>query len=452
MSIKSRLGWLLVGWSLLILLTANAIIYVSYAKLTEDRELDVLEDAGKALLKMRQDLSDPEIKPFLKSVLPDDGMIRILNDKGETVIRVADEDDAVDFLPLLNIEDKDSEIIKINGERVAVFSAPITTGMPTKGTLEISKNLSDLDEEIQTLLVTMLGVSGVLVVAAIIFGQLIARRFLKPVSMIGDTMEKIQKRGNFERITLPAKNHDELYQLAANFNLMIDSLEEAFAKQEQFIGDASHELKTPLTIIENYASMLGRWGKNDPELLNEGIHAIQDESKRMKQLVEQLLDMASIQKQTFELAPINITDLCEQTAKRLETATNRTVNIQSGRECVWAQTNENKFVQILFILLDNALKYSEAPVEINIFMRGSKAVVEVKDQGIGIPHDELPKLFERFYRVDESRTRTTGGSGLGLAIARELAEKSGGKILIESKLDIGTTVTLELNIEPERQL
>lgn len=449
MSIKSRLGWLLVGWSLLILLTANAIIYVSYAKLTVEREQDALEDTGKGLLKMKQDLSSSTVKPFLKSVLPDDGMIRILSNQGETVIRVADEDDAADFSPVVNRDEKESEIIKVDGDRVAVFTAPILIGNIEKGTLEISKNLSDLDEEIQTLLMTMLGVSSVLVIAAIIFGQLVARRFLKPVSIIGNTMDTIQESGHFKRIPLSGGNHDELYQLAENFNRMIDSLEEVFARQERFIGDASHELKTPLTIIENYASILGRWGKNDPELLEEGIDAIQDESRRMKQLVAQLLDIASIQKQSSELEVVDIPELCLQTAKRMETAANRRIYVHSESQHIWAKMNKAQFLQILFILLDNALKYSSASVEVTIIQKGSQAIVKVTDHGIGIPQDELPRLFERFYRVDESRTRATGGSGLGLAIAYELAEKNGAIISIESELNIGTTVAVELNIESD---
>ncbi|KZN99315.1 hypothetical protein A4244_05610 [Bacillus badius] len=257
-------------------------------------------------------------------------------------------------------------------------------------------------------------------------------------------MDNIQKYGLFEKIQLPQKKHDEIFQLADNFNRMIDYLEEIFQKQEQFISDASHELKTPLTVIENYASMLNRWGKDNPDLLNEGIETIQDESKRIKNMVEQLLDLAAINKQPFEIEVINITELCKQTAKRLEVATNRSIRVINDSKSILGLSNKEKFVQILFILLDNALKYSQKEVTVKVSQNEDRAVIQIMDQGIGIPENDIPRLFERFYRVDKSRTRATGGRGLGLAIAYSLIKQSDGFISIESELNKGTIVTVTL--------
>ncbi|WLV24910.1 HAMP domain-containing histidine kinase [Aciduricibacillus chroicocephali] len=450
MSIKTRLGWLLVFWSLLILLAANAFTYIAFVNETEDRELDAIEDAGEGLLNMGIDLSDVNSKPFLKSLLPDDGMIRVLDNEGNVLVRVADEDDAAYFPPSRHLKKEKTAIVDIEGERIALFAVPVTNG-GSATTLEISRNLSELQEEKRTLLLTMLSVSIVLLALAVLIGQFIAKRFLKPVSVIGRTMEDIKESGQFQRIVLSKRKDDELYALAMNFNHMIDSLEEIFARQERFIGDASHELKTPLTVIENYASILDRWGKKDPALLDEGIEAIRDESIRMKHLVEQLLDLASVQKQNFELDPIDVALLAKQTAQRLEKASGRNILMESGQGRTLAMTNKEKFVQILFILLDNALKYSEEAVTVKISANEETVIVEVKDKGIGIPQSEIPRLFERFYRVDASRTRATGGSGLGLAIARELTEKNGGNLQINSKQGEGTTVRLELPAVDERQ-
>jgi len=441
---------LLVAWSLVILVAVNAFTYITYVNKSEDRELDAIEDAGEGLLDMGIDLSDVNNKPFLKSLLPDDGMIRVLSKEGDVLVRVADEDDAAHFSPSRNITEEKTAIVNMSGAKVALFVVPITNEGPAT-ILEISRNLSELQEDERTLLLTMISVSIILLALAVLIGQFIAKRFLKPVSVIGSTMENIKKSGQFQRIVFPERKDDELYALAMNFNRMIDSLEEMFARQERFIGDASHELKTPLTIIENYASMLDRWGKKDPALLDEGIEAIRDESVRMKHLVEQLLDLASVQKQDYELESIDVATLAKQTAERLERSTGRIINTEGSQDSIFTKTNKEKFVQILFILLDNALKYSEEAVSVKISKNEEMNIIEVKDKGIGIPQSEIPRLFERFYRVDISRTRSTGGSGLGLAIARELTEKNGGTLQIKSKQGEGTTAILELPAAEERE-
>lgn len=444
MSIKTKLSWLLILWTIVILAIANTAIYISYVKLTEDRELDTLEEISEGLLKTDLDtLTAASMKPFLRTVMPDDGMIRIIED-GRAVITVADEEDAAEFPPSNSITSEQSKIQRIDGKRVAVYAVPLSEQDPHAGILEISKNLEDLNEDMDTLLVTMLIVSFFLLLACAFIGKVVASRFLHPVTVIGSTMDRIQQEGRFQKIDLPERKRDELVQLGANFNRMIESLEEVFTRQEQFLSDASHELKTPLTVIENYASMLGRWGKDDPALLNEGIETIQDESKRMKRLVEQLLDIAAIQKQPFERSTVNVTKLCEQTAKRLETAKNRTIDVSSDPATVFAFAHEEKLIQILFILLDNALKYSAGTIRVQIQGNQAQAVIQVIDRGSGIPAADIPHLFERFYRVDPSRTRATGGTGLGLAIAKELVEKSGGTIQIESEPGIGTTATVTL--------
>ena len=443
MSIKAKLSWLLISWSLLTLLIANTIIYFSYMKLTENREMDNLEEIGERLLETKDvnDLFSPSMRPLFQSFVPDDGMIRILDKDHSIVFRAADED-AIMELPISDSQMNRTEMVQLDDEMVAVFTAPIYKDKNFIGTIELSKNMDDRMEDLEILLTILIGVSVLLIVMAIFFGKKTSKIFSSPISVIGETMDNIQKDGRLEKIQLRQKNGDEIYQLAANFNRMIDYLEVMFRKQEQFISDASHELKTPLTVIESYASLLKRWGKDDPKLLNEGIDAIQDESKRLKHMVEQLLDLASADQQSFKLERMNITDICKQTAKRLEAAKKRIIHVIHDSEAIFGLANKEKLVQILIILLDNALKYSEKDIALEISQDEYGPVIQIIDQGIGIPKEEIPKLFERFYRVDKARTRTTGGSGLGLSIAYLLINQSGGSISIESENEKGTTVTV----------
>lgn len=444
MSIKTKLSWLLIGWSLLILVVASSIIYISFVKVTENREMDSLADMGERLLETSEtnDLFSEKMHPFYQSFIPDDGMIRILDHNGAIVFRAADDDELFE-LPIRESQESTSEMVTLDGEMIALFSSPIYKNNEMIGTIEFSRSMDDRIEDLEILLTILIGASLLLIVLAVFFGKWVSRVFLKPISVIGMTMNNIQKDGRFEKIQLPQSRRDEIYQLANHFNQMIDTLEVMFQKQEQFISDASHELKTPLTVIESYASMLKRWGKSDPDLLDESIEVIQDESKRLHHMVEQFLDLATMNQKPFELENVNVTEICESTAKRLHMATHRKIILDSDGP-LFALFNREKLIQVLIILLDNALKYSEKDIVLRTSQSINGPVIQIIDQGAGIPKEEIERLFERFYRVDKSRTRTTGGSGLGLTIANTLIEQSGGSIEIDSEVNKGTTVTVNL--------
>lgn len=442
MTIKAKLNLLLISWSFMILLISNIIIYFSYMKITEEREVDNLEDIGERLLEANtNDWFSPEMRPLFQSFKPDDGMIRLLDENESIAYRTVDEDAIID-LPIQKVIENETEVIHLDGEVVAVFRAPIYENNERIGTLELSRNMEDQFEDLQLLLTVLIGVSLLLIIVSMFFGNITSKLFVSPISIIGATMDRIQQEGKFEKINLPKKREDEIYQLSINFNRMIDYLEDMFKKQEQFINDASHELKTPLTVIESYSSMLKRWGKEDPDLLEEGIDVIHDESERLKRMVEQLLNLASVEQQPFELEAVNLTEVCKETTKRLEVSTKRAITVNALAEPIFGLTNKEKLVQILIILLDNAMKYSEKDISVNIFRGSEGAVIQVIDKGIGIPKEEISRLFERFYRVDKARTRTTGGSGLGLAIASSLVKRSKGTITIDSEENKGTTVTI----------
>ncbi|MGM9949902.1 MAG: ATP-binding protein [Lysinibacillus sp.] len=450
MSIKGRLAWLLVGWSLLILVIASIIIYFSYGKVTEEREMDNLADMGERLLETtdKHDLFSSERWAFYQSLIPDDGMIRILDNEGTVIFQDADEDGLLE-LPFRPTEESTTDIVKLDGDMVATFSSPIFQDGEFLGTLELSRNMDDQMEDIETLLSILIAVSIFLLILAVFFGIWTSQVFLRPISVIGTTMNNIQKNGRFEKIQLPRRKRDEIYQLADNFNQMIDTLEVMFQKQEQFIANASHELKTPLTVIESYTSILNRWGKDDPALLQEGIDVIQDESKRLQHMIEQFLDLATMNQQPFELEPVELTEICQNTAKRLYVATNRTIHYEADSEPVSVLFNKERLVQVLIILLDNAIKYSEEDIQLRVYESAQGPAIQIIDHGIGIPKEEIGRLFERFYRVDKSRTRATGGSGLGLTIAKSLIEQSGGSITIDSEVGFGTTVTVFFQAAPQ---
>ena len=220
----------------------------------------------------------------------------------------------------------------------------------------------------------------------------------------------------------------------------MQQLENNYTKQQQFVGNASHELKTPLTVIESYAKLLERRGFSNEALNKEALEAIIKETSNMKQMMEQMLELAKVNEQPkMEWATIPIKPLLEEIAQRMKQAYGTHLNITGDNLSI--VSDEAKLKQLLFIFLDNARKYSEQPIDVEI-VNGAVVQIRITDYGIGIPQEDLPHLFDRFYRVDKARNRQTGGTGLGLPIAKQLAQLLAIHIDMTSSVGVGTTVTL----------
>ncbi|MPM40363.1 Adaptive-response sensory-kinase SasA [bioreactor metagenome] len=246
---------------------------------------------------------------------------------------------------------------------------------------------------------------------------------------------------------------EELKNLARAINSMLDRINESYRAQVRFVSDASHELRTPISVIQGYANLLDRWGKNDAKTLQESINAIKDEAANMKDLVEQLLFLARGDNNTLtpQFESFSLSDLAAETVhetQMIDSAHNFVTRIEG----VTVVADKGLIKQALRILIDNAIKYTDPGGNITVAAseEDGNARLTVSDDGIGISPENLPKIFDRFYRADESRARSTGGAGLGLSIAKWITSRHGGRMEVLSREGIGTRITLVLpSREPE---
>ncbi len=268
-------------------------------------------------------------------------------------------------------------------------------------------------------------------------------------------LEKIDASHLDSRIDLPA-TQKELRSLAQAINEMMDRVNQAYGAQMRFVSDASHELRTPIAVIQGYAALLDRWGKEDPEALQESIDAIRGEAASMERLVEQLLFLArgDNDSQPVKREWVDLTALAGEVLREEEMIHPQRVFLPRWEEkpaAVYADPGLMK--QVLRILMDNALKYS--PPEGKIYLRVTQspgyARLTVQDEGMGIAPKDIPHIFERFYRTDRSRDRKTGGTGLGLSIARWIVERHGGWFEVVSRVDVGTRLTVVLPLMEEKE-
>lgn len=240
---------------------------------------------------------------------------------------------------------------------------------------------------------------------------------------------------------------EELKNVAVAINGMLDRINESYAAQARFVSDASHELRTPIAVIQGYANLLDRWGKEDEKALTESVAAIKDEADNMKGLVEQLLFLARGDSNRIRLVEerIPLKNLAEEVAEESRMLDSGHEFIVSGGE-PFVLADKALIKQALRILVDNAIKYTDQGGEIMISAGSDDkyAKLSVTDSGIGISPEILPRVFDRFVRADESRTRATGGAGLGLSIAQWIAARHNGHMEVLSREGIGTRITLLL--------
>jgi len=277
------------------------------------------------------------------------------------------------------------------------------------------------------------------------------KRVLAPIRDITDLAATLSASNLSNRINLEGTKN-ELKDLAGVINTMLDRIERSYNSQKQFVSDASHELRTPIAVIQGYTNMLQRWGKDDHEILEEGITAIAQETASMKELVESLLFLARHDKKTLmmEMETFDPCDLITELHKEAAMVTPEDHFICAPMEHCAIEADRNMIKQVMRILCDNAVKYTPkgGTITMGVESYPGGCTLILSDNGPGISREELPKIFDRFYRSDSARKSEGGGHGLGLSIARIIIVAHGGKIRVRSKVGEGTTFCVVL---PEKQ-
>ena len=274
---------------------------------------------------------------------------------------------------------------------------------------------------------------------------------LAPIRDITELASTLSASNLSNRINI-AGTKNELKDLAIVINSMLDRIERSYNSQKQFVSDASHELRTPIAVLQGYINMLKRWGKSDPEVLEEGINAIAQETESMKELVESLLFLARHDKKTLmmEMEAFDALDVLTELHREAAMVTPENTFILSPAASCPLEGDRSMVKQVMRILCDNAVKYTPKGgiITLAIEQHPGWVTLSVTDNGPGISQEDLPKIFERFYRADAARRSEGGGHGLGLSIARIIVMAHGGKLRVRSKVGVGSTFYVDL---PERQ-
>ncbi|MGL5383395.1 MAG: sensor histidine kinase, partial [Culicoidibacterales bacterium] len=242
---------------------------------------------------------------------------------------------------------------------------------------------------------------------------------------------------------------DEIGEMIQVFNEMIGHLQELHESQKQFVSDASHELKTPLAIIEGNAQLIEKWGKRDPQILDESIPALRRGVDRARMLIDDLLVLNRMTTLTEgETVPLHLDQLIEQYIKDLEVV-HPDVAFQLELEAITYQIEQVDLSKLINIFVENGIKYSQSYPKITIKLLQTRDGFEIRvtDSGIGISPEHQQRIFERFYRVDSSRSRETGGNGIGLAVAKKIVLKYKGEIFVESQVGEGSTFVAQFKYQ-----
>lgn len=328
------------------------------------------------------------------------------------------------------------------------------------------KDASSFLLAIKKILLPTLIFQGILILKEIVFGTSKIRRILKPLDEIAETASRLSnmtfdedKVQNLEEAiskisptTSNEKIHtgdSELQGLEESINNLLDRMRESYRQQARFVSDASHELRTPISVIQGYANMLDRWGKEDEKILNESIAAIKSESENMKNLVEQLLFLArGINGKTqLNCKEFFLNDMMNEVFEESKMIDENHIYEYEENEKIKIYGDEGLLKQTARILIENAVKYTDKG-EVIKFKIGKNEKEEVyfyiQDSGIGMNEKDVSHIFERFFRADTARDRKTGGTGLGLSIAKWIIDKHGGYFGVLSREGIGTRITVFL--------
>ncbi len=450
MKITTKVNLITTAWITCVLVVVNIAVFYSFMNVTVNiQEKVVLQKASDILEDINHGDSDAVIEETLSKYLTNGSFIRIINNKSKTINQVTNNKQLANKIKGTFVLDTTSRrylVRMVTGEeQILVVRIPISSNGQVTETLEIGERLVGLELGKDVLMFILIACTILGALISLSAGKWLANIIMRPVSNMIDTMEEIEQSGITKRMEVENQPKDELQKMAVTFNRMMDRLDHNLDKQQQFISDASHELKTPLTVIKSYADFLRRRGIQNKEVASDAVEVIYSEATRIQQMTEKFLDLANAETENvLDKKSLNIISLSQNIVNQLHKTYKREIDLVFNESPITIVADELKMKQVIIILLDNAIKYSQDQVEMFIENRENETIIRVKDHGIGIPEHEINNIFERFYRVDKARSRETGGTGLGLSIAKSIIKQHNGEIKVNSKEGVGTEVELYL--------
>ncbi len=336
------------------------------------------------------------------------------------------------------------ETVKLSREHyIRVITMPVIRNNNLVNLIQVGTALKGVQDTLKNLRIFLFtAIPGVLILSTV-GGRFMATRALKPVKEITQTAQNISHGADLsKRIPMP-EVEDEIGTLANTFNEMMDRLEKSFSRARQFSSDASHELRTPLTVLKGQSELVlskNRSKREYQEVLSSNLEEINYMSRILEDLL--ILSKGDEGEISLESEPVELGPIIEEVSKQAEVlAEEKGVHIiLAYLEPVMIVGDAHRLKQMIWILIHNAVKFTPEGGEIKITLQDLDDTVyfTIKDTGIGIPETDLPKIFDRFYRVDKARSRQEGGSGLGLSICKYIVDRHQGSIDVESRIGEGT--------------
>jgi two-component system, OmpR family, sensor histidine kinase ArlS len=342
------------------------------------------------------------------------------------------------------------KVIEVNERHFVVENREILSNGKVKSYLQVAGNMEKEYVLLKIIFLLIAGADLVGIAISLLAGYFVSRRMLFPIDRITKAAQSISIN-NLDRRIEVSQTDDELSRLAKTFNEMINRLKLSFLKQNQFVSDASHELRTPISVIQGYIGLIDRWGKEDRNVLQESIDAIKNETAGMTELIEKLLFLArgDSGNQRLQKTKFSLNELIVEVGKESQLISQKHTIQYGEAEEISICADRKMLKQMLRALIDNSIKFTPADgtIRIEAYKNKDKVSITITDTGVGISQEEIDQIFNRFYRVDKARSKETGGSGLGLSIVKWIVDAHNGKVSAESTIGEGTCITAELPVQ-----
>ncbi len=340
------------------------------------------------------------------------------------------------------------QVYKINQSYFILSENSVQVEGKVLGDLFVVKNITR-EQSTFVVMVQSLGIISVL--AIIVLTVAIAfyiKRSLQPLRQLNQMTAVISLEDLGQAQLYLSNAPSEVKELAQTLTMLLSRLSQSWEQEREFVSNVSHELRTPLTIVHGYLQSVLRRQNNLTQIQKEALETAASEAERTIRLLQDLLDLARADSGYlhFQMKSYVLNDLIEEIVMMAKKYSDRVITIEAAPHPIEVKVDYSRLKQVLLNLIDNAIKYSDSgtPIHFKLCQLQDKAIIQVCDEGYGIPLQHQARIFERFYRVDESRSHATGGSGLGLSIVKTLVEGMGGSVSVQSKLGEGSIFTISL--------